>query len=277
MFVFSVLFYIVIRFGKQLNMSAALLNTATFAVPLVFLLAYVLIRDIPIEVSFTQVLIIGLSAFFFSYIGNFLSMKGVQTAPNPGFSLMIQKSYGAFTLFVAPLLFDSSISIKGVIGTFIIIGFGLVLTLEKGRKIFSKDNIWIAFSLGSFFCFGFLTLTSKYLFSEDLNIYLYMLILYAFVLSFTLIQLFIQEKRNSFNNWKVILVIVFAGLFSFLFNLTKNLAFDIAPNIGYVNAANAGSIAALTVVSAIVFKDKLTTQKLIGVLGIFTGLILLFL
>jgi drug/metabolite transporter (DMT)-like permease len=61
-----------------------------------------------------------------------------------------------------------------------------------------------------------------------------------------------------------------------MFNVTKNLAVNIAPNIGYVNAANAGSIAALTVVSAIVFKDKLTLRKMIGVVGIFIGLVLIF-
>lgn len=55
-----------------------------------------------------------------------------------------------------------------------------------------------------------------------------------------------------------------------------NLALEAAPNIGYVNAANTGSIAALTVVSAIIFKDELNIQKLVGVFGIFLGLVLIF-
>ena len=53
------------------------------------------------------------------------------------------------------------------------------------------------------------------------------------------------------------------------------VGFDLAPNIGYVNAINAASIAAVTVFSALLFKDELTLKKLVGVLGIIFGLIIL--
>jgi uncharacterized membrane protein len=52
---------------------------------------------------------------------------------------------------------------------------------------------------------------------------------------------------------------------------------DLAPNIGYVNAINASSISAVTVFSAILFKDDFSLKKFIGVLGVTAGLLLLIL
>lgn len=277
MFIFSVLLYVVVRYGKQIKMSAALLTLSPFALPLVFLTIIIFIQKIPLNISLSQIVIIGFAAVFFSFMGNFLSMKGIKASPNPGFSLIIQKSYGAFTLFVAPILFESEITLKGVVGTFLIILFGVILTSEKGKKFLSKDNVWIAYSLGAFFCFGLLSLTSKYLFTQEIQVYVYMFFLYIFVLTIGVIKLLLNNKtEKTVINIKVVTVVALIGILAFMFNVTKNLAVNIAPNIGYVNAANAGSIAALTVVSAIVFKDKLTLRKMIGVVGIFIGLVLIF-
>ncbi len=277
MFVFSVLLYVVIRYGKQIKMSTALLTLSPFALPLIFLIIIIFSQKISIDISLTQIAIIGLSAVFLSFLGNYFSVKGIKTSSNPGFSLIIQKSYGAFTLFVAPILFESEITLKGVAGTFLIIIFGLVLTYEKGKKIISKDNIWIAYSMGAFFCFGFLSLCAKYLFTQELNVYVYMLFLYFFVLLVGIVQLIIKNKGKKVTiNLQVVIIVALIGALAFVFNLTKNFAMSAAPNIGYVNAANAGSIAALTIVSAIIFKDKLNLKKMVGVIGIFIGLVLIF-
>lgn len=65
------------------------------------------------------------------------------------------------------------------------------------------------------------------------------------------------------------------GIFSTLFNLGQFEAIKLAPNVGYVNAINAGSIAAVTVFAVILFKDELTSRKAIGILGVVAGLVLL--
>ena len=55
------------------------------------------------------------------------------------------------------------------------------------------------------------------------------------------------------------------------------VGFNLAPNVGFVNAANAASISLLTLMSTFFFKDELTIKKMIGILGVTAGLLLLFL
>jgi uncharacterized membrane protein len=55
------------------------------------------------------------------------------------------------------------------------------------------------------------------------------------------------------------------------------VGFNLAPNVGYVNATNAASISLLTLMSSIFFKDELTLKKMIGIVGVTAGLLLLFL
>jgi uncharacterized membrane protein len=54
-------------------------------------------------------------------------------------------------------------------------------------------------------------------------------------------------------------------------------AFQTAPNVGYVNIINAASISAITILAALIFKDKLSLRKVIGVIGITGAIVLLFL
>ena len=53
------------------------------------------------------------------------------------------------------------------------------------------------------------------------------------------------------------------------------VAIKLAPNVGYVNATNAASIAAVTIFSIILFRDEFSWRKLAGVAGVVAGLILL--
>jgi uncharacterized membrane protein len=66
--------------------------------------------------------------------------------------------------------------------------------------------------------------------------------------------------------------ILFAG-----FNYFMQLGYAVAPNIGYVNAINAASIALVAVGAAVFFHDDFTRKKFIGVVGVTAGLILLVL
>ncbi len=135
-FISSIILYVLVRLGKSRNTQPGVLNFSMFALPSVLTAVYILINDnLSFRISPQHLLIIFVAALFFSYLGNFLSIKGIQYAKNPGFSLMIQKSYGALTLFLAPLFFKASIDLKGILGTFLIIIFGVVLSFEKGKKL----------------------------------------------------------------------------------------------------------------------------------------------
>lgn len=71
------------------------------------------------------------------------------------------------------------------------------------------------------------------------------------------------------------LLLLGTGVFSTLFNLGQFEAIRLAPNVGYVNAINAGSISLVTVLAVILFKDELTLQKAFGIAGVTAGLVLL--
>ena len=66
------------------------------------------------------------------------------------------------------------------------------------------------------------------------------------------------------------------GIFGSSFNYFMQVGFDLAPNVGYVNATNAASISLLTLMSAFIFKDELSLKKMIGIVGVTAGLIFLF-
>lgn len=73
-----------------------------------------------------------------------------------------------------------------------------------------------------------------------------------------------------------LITLLLIGIFGASFNYFMQVAFNLAPNVGFVNAANAASISLLTLASAFIFKDELSFKKLIGIAGVTAGLILLF-
>jgi drug/metabolite transporter (DMT)-like permease len=234
------------------------------------------VQQISFNIELNEILLIILASFFFSYLGNLFSLKGIQYASNPGFSLIIQKSYGALTLFLAPLLFEASITLLKVLGTIVVITFSFLIAYEKGKKILTKDNTWLFYTLGAFFAFSFLGLFAKFILNKSISVYVYFFILATSVAIFNLIHLVKVKNSLNFSRTNTKLGILFLiGFFSFLFNIFLNLAFRDAPNIGYVNSINASSIAALTIVSGFLFKDELNWRKLIGVFGVTLGIILI--
>ncbi len=70
-------------------------------------------------------------------------------------------------------------------------------------------------------------------------------------------------------------LLICTGVFSALFNLGQFEAIKLAPNPGYVNAINAGSISFVTILAVLLFKDELSKRKALGVLGVSAGLLLL--
>ena len=81
---------------------------------------------------------------------------------------------------------------------------------------------------------------------------------------------FSKLKGISRRDW---ILLITTGIFSALFNLGQFEAIKLAPNVGYVNAINAGSIAAVTLLAMLIFKDELTYKKGIGIIGVTIGLI----
>jgi len=131
--------------------------------------------------------------------------------------------------------------------------------------------------MGAFFCWSFLALSSKYLLNIGVPI------LTRLVLSFVVVTLLIlAEIVYKKVDWEKVskdqlITLLLIGIFGASFNYFMQVAFNLAPNVGFVNATNAASISLLTLVSAFIFKDELTLKKMIGIFGVTAGLLLLFL
>lgn len=276
MFISSVALYLFIRKSNALKTPQQLNNLAMFLIPVLVYL--ILATKTPTRFSLTpfEYILILIQGIFFSYLGNVFSLKGIEYAPNPGYSLIISKSYVVFTAIASIFIFSAPLTLKSIIAIILIILFSAVITVDKNKNKTDSKTSWFPYTIGAFFCWGFLALSSKYLLNIGVPI-LTRLILSMIITSLLIIGEIKIKKIKIFQiNKNQLITLLFIGIFGSSLNYFMQVAFNLAPNVGYVNAANAASISLLTLVSAFIFKDELTTRKLIGIFGVTGGLLLLF-
>ncbi len=276
MFGSSVILYLFIRYLQKQNFDTNLISYAVGSGPLSVIAIYFLLSKKSLYIDFHYLLIIFVNAIFFSFFGNYISVKAIKLAPNSGYSLAIQKSYAPYTTLVSLLLFSESISFaKFVAFIIIIISIGQIL-VEPIPQTKKSDIKWILYSWMAFFAFGNLVLINKYLLVQGLDAFVILFYTYLFA-TIPFSAKIISIRRNiKFTIKKDIGGLVIIAVLSSLFNIFMQLGIKSSPNIGYVNILNASSISVITILSAFLFKDKLTIQKLLGILGVFCGMILLF-
>lgn len=162
-----------------------------------------------------------------------------------------------------------------MIAILIIVVFSALITIGKIKDNRHVKPIWIPLTFVSFFGWGILSLGTKYAFSLGVNVYQRGIYLTLFVTMFIVLEITIRKIKLPKIPFRYLLLLLVLGILSGLFNLFMMIAIDKAPNLGYVNAINASSISAVTIACAGIYKDDLSLQKFIGVLGVTTGLILL--
>lgn len=274
MFLSSVALYLAIRKSSLLKAPTQINNLAMFAIPLIIYSIIGIGTKLNYTISFLQGIIIFVVAVFFSYLGNVFSLKSIEYAPNPGYSLVLSKSYVVFTTLVAVFLFHGLLSIQKAIAIILIIGFSALIMIAPNNVKKVSNSKWLPLAFGAFFCWGMLSLTSKYLFSQGMNTFVFLT--YAYIVVTLCIVGEIRQKKVSLetikkNFWIFLLI----GIASTSFNLFMFEAIKVAPNVGFVNAINASSISLVTIFSIILFKDEFSLKKLIGVFGVIGGLLLL--
>ena len=277
MFFASVALYLTVRKSSLVKVPTPLTNLAMFAIPLVAYLGIGLSSNQSYGISTPHLLMLFLVAIVFAYGGNTVSLKAIDIAPNPGYSLVLSKSYVLFTTLVAAVFLNAELSLRKVLAILIIVGFSALIMINRRAAKHVKSNRWVLLSFGAFFAWGFLSLSSKYLFSHGVGTIPFLIYLYAVVTACILItnKLWIRTiKGLCSREW---LLLIGTGIFSTLFNLGQFEAIKVAPNVGYVNAINAASISLVTVLAVLLFKDELTKQKAVGISGVTIGLLLLLL
>lgn len=277
MFLSSVALYLFVRRSNQLKTPQQLNNLSMFLIPLVVYIFLAINSKVNLYVSIFHFVIIIIQSVFFSYLGNVFSLRGIEYAPNPGYSLIISKSYVVFTAIASIFLFDSPLTFKSIVAIGMIMLFSAVIMIDKSKDKRESDNRWLPYTIGAFFCAGLLALSTKYLLNLGVPILtrlIYsMLIVTILILSEIRIKKvnLLETSRSQFTNLLMI------GLSGAIFMYFMQVGFNLAPNVGYINAVNAGSISLLTLMSTLIFKDELNLIKIFGIIGVTIGLMLLFL
>lgn len=276
MFLSSVALYLFVRKSNSLKTPQQLNNLAMFSIPVIVYLVLTINTPNRFTLQPFEYFLILIQGIFFSYLGNVFSLKGIEYSPNPGYSLIISKSYVVFTAIASVFLFNSPLTLKSVIAILCIIAFSALITIDKNKNKSDSNKLWLPYTIGAFFCWGLLALSSKYLL--NLGVPILTRLSYSMMVATIIILGEIKFKKvNILKTSRSQLVTLFLiGIFGSSFNYFMQVGFNLAPNVGYVNAVNAASISLLTLASAFIFKDELSFKKLIGIAGVTAGLILLF-
>lgn len=276
MFVSSVALYLLVRKSNALKTPQQLNNLAMFFIPAVVCLIVTIKTPTIFMLKPIEYLLILVQGIFFSYLGNKFSLKGIELAPNPGYSLIISKSYVVFTAIASVVIFSAPLTMQSVIAIMLIILFSALITIDGDKSKATSNKLWLPYTMGAFFCWGFLALSSKYLLIVGVPI-LTRLILSMGVATVLILGEILYKKvewRSISKNQLFTLLLI--GILGASFNYFMQVGFNLAPNVGFVNAANAAPISLLTLMSAFFFKDELTTKKMMGIIGVTLGLMLLF-
>lgn len=276
MFLSSVAMYLFVRKSNLLKTPQQLNNLAMFFVPVVMYLLLSVNTSTRFALKPFEYFLILIQAVFFSYFGNVFSLKGIEYSPNPGYSLIISKSYVVFTAVASIFIFNAPLTVRSGIAIIVIIAFSALIMVGKSKTVTKSNTLWLPYTLGAFFCWGLLALSSKYLLNAGVPIFTRLI--YTMIIVSAIILGEIKIRRIPvFTITKLqLIVLVMIGLFSTSFNYYMQVGFNVAPNIGYVNAVNAASISLLSLMSAFLFNDDLSIKKLIGIAGVTAGLFVLF-
>jgi drug/metabolite transporter (DMT)-like permease len=277
MFFSSVALYLCVRKSNSLKTPQQLNNLAMFLIPVIVYLLLAVKTPTRFALSPFEYIIILIQGVFFSYLGNVFSLKGIELSPNPGYSLIISKSYVVFTAVASIFIFNAPLTIKSGIAILCIILFSALITIDKGKTKAASNKLWLPYTLGAFFCWGLLALSSKYLLT--LGVPILTRLIYSMIVVALLIfgEMVIKKISIMKISKSQIIILIFIGIFGSSFNYFMQVGFNLAPNVGFVNAANAASISLLTLMSAIIFKDELSLKKMVGIVGVTVGLLILFL
>ena len=279
MFVNSVALYLFVRKSNSFKTPQQLNNLAMFLIPVIVYIIMAFSSGVRFGLKPFEYILILIQGVFFSYLGNVFSLKGIEQAPNPGYSLIISKSYVVFTAIASIFIFGAPLTLKTAAAILMIVAFSSLIMINKTaqEKNVKSNAKWLPYTFGAFFCWGFLALSSKYLF--NIGVPVLTRLIYAMIVATVFILGEIRIKRiKVFKVSKAqVFTLLAIGIFGSAYLYFQQVGYKLAPNVGYVNAVNASSISILAVFSIILFKDELSWRKMTGVFGVTVGLLLLLL
>lgn len=278
MYVSSVVLYLLTRASQKQGITVQSYSLWIFGLPTLIFAVMAFVQRIPLQTSASNWFWLIVSAVLFSWLGNYFSQKSMLLAANPGYPLIISKSYVIFTSIASIWLFRAPLSLKSLLGIILIIISSALITLSDRRHDITlrHDLSWFFHALGAFFCWGLLALSSKYLLNQGVSVIFRLLVVNLIVTVILLLET--KTKNISLKTTSSHLpLLIGLGISQTLFNYFMQLGYNLAANPGYINATNAASIAAVTIFAALIFHDQLSAKKMLGIVGATGGLLLLLL
>lgn len=260
------------------NIPLRIQNWIQFTIPFLGFAIWGAFQPYQLKVDLNHLLLIIISAVAFTQVGTILANKSITLAKNPGYPVAIVRINVIITTLISILIFGSYLTLTTFTAVLIVTlsSFLLVDYSKEGSAATpERKNLWLWFAIGSGILTSGYALSSKFFINE--NIPLLTRMFYSF-LAMSIVQstdLFISKTKIEAKKINLFLFLML-GISTFLFNIFAQLAFEVAPNPGFVNAFLAASILPTTFFAGYFFKDEFNKRKILGMLGIFAGLILLY-
>ena len=267
------------------NLTPVATLTYMLFIQIIFVIVYNIVKGY--SYNFNIFSIVGGVAFGIANLG---LMVGVDKAPNPGFADALMRLQVLVTTLFSVIFLNQKMTFKSVIGMIIaVIGAVLITYTKKDEKKNEKKNEkksfldkipWYVFPL-----VGGVLLSVKdicgvaavnsgmqpasFVFSVALFSYIALMIY-----NYSLTHSFLPQFKDTKKQKETILELLVSGLSSAIAAYVITSAMPMAPNAGYSKTLSLLSVMLTTGYSVIVFKDKISIQKILGIISLIIGCII---
>ncbi len=211
----STILYLTLRNIDKYSTPTRIKNLVIFWFPILPLLIYSLVKEIPLFIEWKYIAMLFFSALLLSWPASVASLVAIKEAPNPWYSLIVWKSYVIYTTLFSILFFDSEFSLFKILIIFLILFFAWLIFFDqtwkaKNKKIKSKRRIYL--SLFTFFAWWNLALISTYLLGKWIPATIINIYLLSFVTILLSSELLIKKEKYKPKNKNEILNLIIIGI-----------------------------------------------------------------
>lgn len=134
--------------------------------------------------------------------------------------------------------------------------------------------MWIILAIIATFFTSILIIGIKYATTKNIDPAFILLISFSITALCALLHI-ITDKINIKFNWKIILILIICGIFSYIGNLLLAKSIKLAPNPGYSLAILSTNIVIITIFSYFIFKSDLDFKSIVGIIFCIIGVVIL--
>lgn len=210
---------------------------------------------------------VGLGLLFgiVTMLSNFYKLSALSKGPMH-ITILITTSSMIIPAMSGFILFGEPFSIgKGIAILTLILFIYLSLKREKSEKI---DKTWIFYCGAAFLFQGIIGIIQKIHQSSVHKDELFLFLAVSFLFSFLFARIISKREKSSYQfEKKQYIFAVICGICTFIMNYLNLKLSGVLPSQFFFPLINGGSIILTSLISITVFKEKITTLQLIGLIG----------